>query len=104
MLLSGVLFVLILAGCGAMAWLSSRRPRRARSAPPTGASAVPAHTHVYWHPDWAVAADPLAPHPAGDFGETLTDDSARPKGPDDDPEFLCALERQIRGTSGDSGE
>jgi hypothetical protein len=48
--------------------------------------------------------DPVARHPAGRFRMTPVDGSARPTGPDDDPEFLRALERQIRGESGDSEE
>lgn len=117
MLLSGVLFIVLLAGCGAFAWLSARRPRRERSAPTAGrhgswpsarsaarAPVVPARAFVYWHPDWAAAENPLARHPAGRFRMTPVDGSPRPAGPDDDPAFLRALERQIRGQSGASEE
>jgi len=44
---------------------------------------------------WTDADDAVARHPAGRARVA----GARPKGPDDDPEFLRALDRAIRGNS-----
>lgn len=137
MLLSGVLFVLILAGCwvyclidaaltpavvfrgvpkaawigiialtfvvGGVAWLIYRATvlARPRVVPGfvTGPHAVPAHTYLYLHPDWAAAAEEsLSRHPAGRFRKTPADGwPSVPKGPDDDPDFLQELDRRIKG-------
>jgi peptidoglycan/LPS O-acetylase OafA/YrhL len=77
---------------GAIAWLIVRQPVRAATQP--GASR--------WDPDdvlgenglrWTGEDDAVARHPAGRARTAY-----RPKGPDDDPEFLRALDRAIRGT------
>jgi hypothetical protein len=142
MLVPGVLFVLILAGCwvyclidaaltptvvfrglpkaawigiiavtfvvGAIAWLVYRATLRAgprlTSRFTAGPRAMPAHTYVYWHPDWAAAEASVARHPAGRFRKTPADGWAGPKGPDDDPDFLRELDRRIKGASGEEPE
>jgi Phospholipase_D-nuclease N-terminal len=95
---------------GAIAWLIARQPAR-------NSSALPAPT-PRWDPDrpddlndlgddhfrtkrWTDADDAVARHPAGrarvaEGGRAAT---LRPHGPDDDPEFLRALDRAIRGNS-----
>jgi phospholipase D-like protein len=97
---------------GAIAWLIAREPQRN---PAVGAS--PARS-ARWDPDdpgdpedledpdaghfrswrWTAADDALARHPAGRSRMTGTG-RAGPKGPDDDPEFLRALDRAIRDNS-----
>ena len=87
---------------GAFAWLIVRRP--VRDAAPVA--------EPRWEPDgpegddegaagglsWTAADDAVARHPAG---RAMTADPARatPKGPDDDPDFLRALNRAIHGNS-----
>jgi hypothetical protein len=82
---------------GAFAWLVVRR-----SASDSSRVAVP---ELRWGPDgsydasdaenqvWTGADDAAARHPAGRGRAT---DHSAPKGPDDDPEFLRALNRAIR--------
>jgi hypothetical protein len=86
---------------GAIAWLIVRQPaRRSSSLPLTPASP--------WNPEssddensfridrWTDADDAVARHPAG--RARVTDAAlATPKGPDDDLDFLRALDRVIRG-------
>jgi hypothetical protein len=79
---------------GAFAWLVVRRPARVVTPVPR------------WRPDdaeaedsassqrWTAADDAVARHPAG--RAKVADHQAAPKGPDDDREFLRALERAIR--------
>jgi hypothetical protein len=84
---------------GAVAWLIIRRPARDSSVPlmslPRGDWARPCpgdHPRAGRGRD---AADALARHPAG--RARLADAAfAAPKGPDDDAEFLRALDRAIR--------
>jgi hypothetical protein len=87
---------------GAVAWLIVREPLRG-----TAASPVPAP-----HPDdagdryfrsgrWTDADDAVARHPAG---RARIPGATVPRGPDDDPEFLRALDRAIRGNSQAGGE
>ena len=87
---------------GAVAWLVVREPLRG-----TAASFVSAP-----HPDdagdryfrsgrWTDADDAVARHPAG---RARIPGAAAPRGPDDDPEFLRALDRAIRGNSQAGGE
>jgi hypothetical protein len=86
---------------GAVAWLIVRQPVR------TGTS--PLDTTLRWDRDdvvedenfpdiqrWTDADDAVARHPAG--RARGADSSKGPKGPDDDPDFLRALDRVIRGS------
>jgi Phospholipase_D-nuclease N-terminal len=89
---------------GAIAWLIVRRPQRSSSAP---LAPMPG-----WDPDqleesgedyfradrWTDADDAVARHPAG-RARVADTGRAGPKGPDDDPEFLRALDRAIHGNS-----
>ena len=87
---------------GAVAWLIVREPVRSPAA-----SLPPAP-----HPDdlgdryfrsgrWTDTDDAVARHPAG---RARTSGAMVPRGPDDDPEFLRALDRAIRGNSQAGGE
>jgi hypothetical protein len=86
---------------GAVAWLIVRQPVRT---PATRLASLPR-----WdaedvlddenYPDsqrWTDADDAVARHPAGRARAAAG--SRQPKGPDDDPEFLRALDRVIRGS------
>jgi hypothetical protein len=88
---------------GAIAWLIVRPPVRSSSAL---LAPMPR-----WDPDraddgedyfrtgrWTDADDAVARHPAGRARVAYTG-RTRPKGPDDDPEFLRALDRAIHGNS-----
>jgi phospholipase D-like protein len=88
---------------GAIAWLIVRQPVRSSSAL---LAPMPR-----WDPDrvgdlgddfrtarWTDEDDAVARHPAGRARMADTG-RPRPKGPDDDPEFLRALDRAIRGNS-----
>ncbi len=88
---------------GAIAWLIVRQPVRSSSGlepmPYVGqdGSSDSAGRH-FRTGRWTDADDAVARHPAGrarmaDVGRVT------PKGPDDDPEFLRALARAIRGNS-----
>jgi hypothetical protein len=92
---------------GAIAWLIVRSPVRGSAVWPP----VPAPEPVpRLEPDasdddgyllselWTDADDALARHPAGRARVTGAA-CATPKGPDDDPDFLRALDRVIRGNS-----
>jgi peptidoglycan/LPS O-acetylase OafA/YrhL len=85
---------------GAVAWLIIREPLRrpaaslARAPRPDG----PGVPH-FRSRRWTGADDALARHPAG-----RARPAAAPRGPDDDPEFLRALDRAIRGNSQAGGE
>ncbi|MGH3170227.1 MAG: hypothetical protein ACRDN0_30635 [Trebonia sp.] len=112
MLVSGVLFVLfdivatMLIVSTVVRLAASRRSRRARTWPATTRTlrsrVMPSHAFVYRHADWADADASFARHPAGRFRKAPLDGFAGPKGPDDDPEFLHALERRIRQMRGES--
>lgn len=102
---------------GAIAWLIVREPLRN---PSRGAVAG---RQARWDPDapgdladpdsgyfrsqrWTAADDAVARHPAGRSrvagsgpGNGPGNGHGVPKGPDDDPEFLRALDRAIRGNS-----
>jgi len=97
-----VLITLTFIG-GAIAWLIVRQPVR-------GPATKPVAPVLAWEPDdadddsdlaterWTAADDAVARHPAG--RARVTDGTrATPKGPDDDPDFLRALDRAIRGNS-----
>jgi len=84
---------------GAIAWLIVRQPARSSS------------RLLRWDPDragdgddyfrterWTDEDEAVARHPAGRARMADTG-RAGPRGPDDDPEFLRALDRAIRGNS-----
>jgi hypothetical protein len=112
MIVSGVLFVLfdiaatvfVVSVIARLAF--DRRSRRARTWPATTRSArsrgAASHTYGYWHPDWMDSDASFARHPAGRSRKTPDDGYAYPKGPDDDPDFLRALEQRIREMRGES--
>jgi hypothetical protein len=91
---------------GALAWLIVRRPARASSGP---VAPVPR-----WDPDrlgdegyhrnqrLTDEPDAVTLHPAGWAWATGPQPAAH--GPDDDPEFLSALDRAIHGNRPDGGE
>lgn len=88
---------------GAIAWLIVRQPVR-------GPSPRPLAPVLAWELDdsddgvglaterWTAADDAVARHPAG-RARVADGIRATPKGPDDDPDFLRALDRAIRGNS-----
>jgi hypothetical protein len=89
---------------GAIAWLIVRQPPRHSSTPPPRWDRDPGEPGYPSGPGdpgedcfrterWTDAGDAVARHPAG---RTRV---AAPRGPDDDPEFLRALDRVIRGSS-----
>jgi len=80
---------------GAVAWLIVREP--------VGSSSALLAPPPRWDPAgcfragrWTDTDDALARHPAG---RARVADAVRPRGPDDDPEFLRALDRAIHGNS-----
>ena len=94
--------VITLTFIGAVAWLIVREPLCSPASPLASAP----------HPDnpggryfrrgrWTDADDAVARHPAG---RARTSASMVPAGPDDDPAFLRALDRAIRGNSQAGGE
>jgi hypothetical protein len=101
MVLAGALFALFMTGV-VLAWLAVRRPARDAARVPMP---VPPMPRPGSGPDgaadddvtetWTAADDAAARHPAG--RARVSDPLAPPKGPDDDQEFLLALERAIRG-------
>jgi len=130
MLLSGVLFVLFLAGC----WLYCLTD--AALTPAVEYRGLSKSTWIYilsatfivgalawliarrsrrskswvtasagytWHSPWGADAA-VARHPAARAKQPSRDRQHVPQGPDDDPEFLRQLDRSIRGTSADPGE
>ncbi len=82
---------------GAIAWLIVRAPVRDPSAPLAARHGDPGDRH-FRAGRWTDADEALARHPAGRARGADTSRAA-PKGPDDDPEFLRALDRAIRGNS-----
>jgi hypothetical protein len=87
---------------GAVAWLIVREPLR--SPAPSPASAPDPDdpgARCFRRARWTDADDAVARHPAG---RARTPATAVPAGPDDDPEFLRALDRAIRGNSQAGGE
>jgi hypothetical protein len=86
---------------GAIAWLIVRRPVRGSSSVPP--APMPRSDSDSSDDDdsnfrggrWTDADDAVARHPAGRARVTGT--AHTPKGPDDDQEFLRALDRAIRG-------
>jgi hypothetical protein len=100
MMLLGALSALLIAALAAAvicAWLLAGRALwRPRQVPPPGLDAQAA---LRRHPSARARAEQpgLAP-PAGSFPAP-----SRPTGPDDDPEFIRALERLIRGGGDNPG-
>jgi len=87
---------------GAVAWLIVREPLRHPASSP--APAPPAHDagdRYFRGGQWTGADEAVARHPAG---RARTPGTTASKGPDDDPEFLRALDRAIRGNSQAGGE
>jgi len=130
MLLSGVLFVLFLAGCWLYcltdAALTSAVEYRGLSKSTwiciisatfiAGALAwliarrsrrskswVTASAGT-WYSPWTAADAAVARHPAARAKQPSRDRQHVQQGPDDDPEFLRQLDSRIRGTSADPGE
>ncbi len=89
---------------GAIAWLIVRPPARGSSTgpaapvPPQLEADSPADDGPFLSQQWTPADDAVARHPAG---RAMAADAApvTPKGPDDDPDFLRALNRSIHGNS-----
>jgi peptidoglycan/LPS O-acetylase OafA/YrhL len=77
---------------GAIAWLIVREPVRYPYTP----TARRDPDDRFRPGRWTDADNALARHPAG---RARVADTARPRGPDDDPEFLRALDRAIHGNS-----
>ena len=107
MLLSGVLFVLFLAGCW-LYWLACRKRRSPQRRSPQRRSADTANlmiidhngVNVLWHPNPPAEQ----PGPAGPAAPAGPAGLAVPTGPDDDPEFLRQLAERIHGRPTDSAE
>jgi hypothetical protein len=87
---------------GAVAWLIVREPEcsPASSLAPAPRPGDPGD-HYFRSGRWTAADDAVARHPAGRARPPAL---AAPRGPDDDPEFLRALDRAIRGNSQAGGE
>ncbi len=85
---------------GAVAWLIVRQPVRAASGRLVRWDAGDGLDAEFYADGqhWTDADDAVARHPAG--RARAAEAIRHPKGPDDDPEFLRALDRVIRGTSG----
>ena len=87
---------------GAVAWLIVREPvcSPASSLAPAPRPDDPGDDY-FRSGRWTDADDAVARHPAGRARPSAF---AAPRGPDDDPEFLRALDRAIRGNSQAGGE
>ena len=88
---------------GAIAWLIVRPGVRVSSTGPTAPmprldAGNSADDGPFRGERWTAADDAVARHPAG---RAMAADAARatPKGPDDDPDFIRALDRAIHGNS-----
>jgi hypothetical protein len=89
---------------GAIAWLIVRAPAPGSSSRLTPAPHPDARDDGYFRTErWTEADDAVARHPAG---RARTAGAVRtvPLGPDDDPDFLRALDRAIRGNSQTGGD
>jgi Phospholipase_D-nuclease N-terminal len=90
---------------GAIAWLIVRQPVRSSSvllAPARRLDRDESGDSGGGHfrtGRWTDADDAVARHPAGRARAAYRASRGMPKGPDDDPEFLRALDRAIRGNS-----
>ena len=88
---------------GAIAWLIVRQPVRSSSAlltpmPRFGQDEPGDLGDDFRTGRWTDADEAVARHPAG-RARVADADRGMPRGPDDDPEFLRALDRAIRGNS-----
>ena len=83
---------------GAIAWLIVREPL---CSPASAPHRDDPGGRYFRRGRWTDADDAVARHPAG---RARTSASMMPAGPDDDPEFLRALDRAIRGNSQAGGE
>ncbi len=88
---------------GAIAWLIVRQPVRSSSAlltpmPCLGQDEPDDPGDDFRTGRWTDADEAVARHPAG-RARVADAGQGTPKGPDDDPEFLRALDRVIRGNS-----
>ena len=87
---------------GAVAWLIVREPLRSPASSLASAADPDDPGARYFRRErWTDADDAVARHPAG---RARTSATTVPTGPDDDPEFLSALDRAIRGNSQAGGE
>jgi peptidoglycan/LPS O-acetylase OafA/YrhL len=87
---------------GAVAWLIVREPLRSPASPLASTPHRDDPDARYFRRErWTDADDAVARHPAG---RAKTPATMVPTGPDDDPEFLRALDRTIRGNSQAGGE
>jgi hypothetical protein len=87
---------------GAVAWLIVREPLCSPGSLPGSAPRPDDPGDRYFRGGrWTAADDAVARHPAG---RARTSAAVAPRGPDDDPEFLRALDRAIRGNSQAGGE
>jgi hypothetical protein len=87
---------------GAVAWLIVREPLRGAAASPAPAPPPDDPGDRYFRSGrWTDADDAVARHPAG---RAKTPGGTAARGPDDDPAFLRALDRAIRGGSQAGGE
>lgn len=88
---------------GAIAWLIVRPGVRGSSTGPTAPmprldAGNSADDGPFRGERWTAADDAVARHPAG-RAMVADADRATPKGPDDDPDFIRALDRAIHGNS-----
>lgn len=120
MLLPGVLFVLILAGCWVYCLIDAAlTPSMVfRGLPKAAWIGLIAVTFtlggIAWlcyratlrsrRPDWEAEQASVARHPAGRLRNAPPAGCASPKGPDDDADFLRELDRHIRGAVDDEPE
>jgi hypothetical protein len=87
---------------GAVAWLIVRAPLRGPASSLTSAPHPDDPADRYFRSGrWTDADNAVARHPAG---RARIPGATMPRGPDDDPEFLRALDRAIRGNSQTGGE
>jgi hypothetical protein len=87
---------------GAVAWLIFREPLCGPGSRPGPEPRPDDPGDRYFRGGrWTAADDAVARHPAG---RARTSAAVAPRGPDDDPEFLRALDRAIRGNSQAGGE
>jgi hypothetical protein len=85
---------------GTVAWLIARRPARCPSTPPAGPTRTAGRPRSRRTP----AGPSLPKRGPGAWVSAGETEPAGPRGPDDDPEFLRALDRAIGGNSQAGGE